>query len=142
MAPLVGLTYLRGDTVSMIETPISFAGTPGRLAAADVLSEMLRAVRLTGSAFFNASFTAPFRIESPKRFEERTPLAHLHHISIFHLVAQGRCTFETASGQRRDIGPGDILLMPFADAHKFWSGDAMETAYVPDLVRSGPIEGM
>ena len=142
MAPLVGLTYLRGDTVSMIETPISFAGTPGRLAAADVLSEMLRAVRLTGSAFFNGSFTAPFRIESPKRFEERTPLAHLHHISIFHLVAQGRCTFETASGQRRDIGPGDILLMPFADAHKFWSGDAMETAYVPDLVRSGPIEGM
>ena len=32
--------------------------------------------------------------------------------------------------------------MPFADAHKFWSGDATETAYVPDLVRPGPIEGM
>ena len=32
--------------------------------------------------------------------------------------------------------------MPFADAHKFWAGDATETAYVPDLVQPGPIEGM
>jgi AraC-like DNA-binding protein len=126
----------------MIETPPSFAGTPGRAAAPDALSEMLRAVRLTGSAFFNGSLTAPFRIKSPKRFDERTALSHLHHISIFHLVAQGRCTFETAQGQRREIGPGDILLMPFADAHEFWAGDATETAYVPDLVQPGPIEGM
>jgi len=126
----------------MIETPPSFADTPGRLAGPDVLSEMLRAVRLTGSVFFNGSFTAPYRIVSPKRFDERTPLAHLHHISIFHLVAHGRCTFETATGQRRDIGPGDLLLMPFADAHKFWGGDATETAYVPDIVQPGPIEGM
>jgi AraC-like DNA-binding protein len=126
----------------MIETPPSFADTPGRPAGPDVLSEMLRAVRLTGSVFFNGSFTAPYRIVSPKRFDERTPLAHLHHISIFHLVAHGRCTFETATGQRRDIGPGDLLLMPFADAHKFWGGDATETAYVPDIVQPGPIEGM
>ena len=32
--------------------------------------------------------------------------------------------------------------MPFADAHKFWDGNATETACVPDLVRPGPIEGM
>ena len=126
----------------MIETPPSFADTPDPPARPDLLSEMLRAVRLTGSVFFGGSFTAPFRVESPKRFEQRTPLAHLHHISIFHLVAHGRCTFETASGNRRDIGPGDLLLMPFADAHKFWAGNTTETAYVPDLVRPGPIEGM
>ena len=127
---------------TMIETPPSFADTPGRPAGADVLSEMLHAVRLTGAVFFNGSFTAPFRIVSPKRFDERTPLAHLHHISIFHLVAHGGCTFETATGQRRDVGPGDILLIPFADAHRFWSGSAREIAYIPDLVQPGPIEGM
>jgi AraC-like DNA-binding protein len=126
----------------MIETPPSFADTPGRPAAADVLSEMLHAVRLTGAVFFNGSFTAPFRIVSPKRFDERTPLAHLHHISIFHLVAHGGCTFETATGKRRDVGRGDILLIPFADAHKFWRGNATEIAYIPDLVQPGPIEGM
>jgi AraC-like DNA-binding protein len=126
----------------MIETPPSFADTPDRPAAVDLLSEMLRAVRLNGSVFFSGSFTAPFRILSPKRFDERTPLARLQHISIFHLVAQGRCTFQTATGQRRDIGPGDLLLMPFADAHKFWRGDATQTACVPDIVQPGSIEGM
>jgi hypothetical protein len=127
---------------TMIETPPSFADTPGRPAAADALSEMLRAVRLTGSVFFSGSFSAPFRVTSPKRFDERTPLARLHHISIFHLVAQGHCTFETATGTRREIAPGDILLMPFADTHTFWSGDGAETVSVLDIVRPGPIEGM
>src|SRR3954451_25086674 len=125
----------------MIETPPSLAGTLGRSAGPDALSEMLRAVRLTGSAFFNGSLSAPFRIKSPKRFDEHTPLSHLHHISIFHLVAQGRCTFETAGGQRREIGPGDILLMPFADAHEFWAGEGAEDAYVPDPVQPGPSQG-
>ncbi len=126
----------------MIETPRSFAGTPGHPAPPDVLSEMLRAVRLTGSVFFNGLFSAPFRIISPKRFDERTPLARLHHISIFHMVASGHCTFQTKTGECRDLGPGDILLMPFADAHAFWSGEPKEIAYVPDIVQPGSIEGM
>ena len=124
----------------MIQTPSSFADTPDRSAA--VLSEMLRAVRLTGSVFLNGSFTAPFRILSPKRFDERTPLARLRHISIFHLVAHGRCTFQTATGKRHDVGTGDILLMPFTDTHTFWNGSATETVSALDVVRPGPIEGM
>src|SRR5258708_4513415 len=127
---------------TMIETPPSFADTPGRPAGADVLSEMLHAVRLTGAGFFNGFFTAPFPIGSPKRLDERPPPAHPHHTSILPLGAAGGCTFETATGQRHDVGPGDILLIPFADAHKFWRGNATEIAYVPDLVQPGPIEGM
>src|SRR4051812_36018091 len=126
----------------MIQTPPSFADTPDRSAAVDLLSEMLRAVRLTGSVFFSGSFTAPFRILSPKRYDERTPLARLKHISIFHLVARGRCTFQTASGKRHDIAAGDILLMPFTDAHTFWNGDAAETVSALDIVQPGPVEGM
>ena len=126
----------------MIQTPSSFADTPARSAAVDLLSEMLRAVRLTGSVFLNGSFTAPFRVISPKRFDERTPLARLRHISIFHLVAHGRCTFQTATGKRHDVGTGDILLIPFADNHTFWSGSATETVSALDVVRPGPIEGM
>ena len=52
----------------MTETTPSFAGTPDRIAPTgvpDVLSEMLRAVRLTGSVFFGGSFTAPFGVVSP-----------------------------------------------------------------------------
>ena len=105
----------------MTETPPSFAETPDRPAAAgvhDVLSEMLRAVRLTGSVFFGGSFTAPFGVVSPARWDESTPLARLRHISVFHLIASGRCTFEHASGAQRELTAGDILLLPFAAEHR------------------------
>jgi AraC family transcriptional regulator, alkane utilization regulator len=129
----------------MTETPPSFAETPDRPAAAagpDVLSEMLRAVRLTGSVFFGGKFTAPFGVISPRRWDESTPMARLRHISIFHLVAAGRCTFEHSNGSRREISAGDLLLLPFADEHRFWNGSPPEFAYAPDFVQPGPIEGM
>ena len=130
----------------MTETPTLFAETPARIIRSgdgpDLLSEMLRTVRLTGSVFFSGTFTAPCAVISPKRWDEGTPLAHLRHISIFHLVVSGDCTFELASGERREIAAGDVLLMPFADQHKFWKGNPTEIAYAPDIVQPGPIEGM
>jgi AraC-like DNA-binding protein/mannose-6-phosphate isomerase-like protein (cupin superfamily) len=129
----------------MTGTPTLFADTPTRVTcsggAPDLLSEMLRAVRLTGSVFFSGSFTAPCAVISPKRWNQGTPLAHLRHISVFHLVVSGDCSMELASGERREIAAGDVLLMPFADQHKFWKGNPTEIAYLPDIVRPGPIEG-
>ena len=127
----------------MIGTPPSFAGTPDRARGDyDVLAEMLRAVRLTGSVFLNASFSAPFGVHSPKRYDERTPMAHLRHISVFHLIAAGGCTIEIATGEQKTVSAGDILLLPFADAHKFWNGDFVDMAFAPDLMRPGPFQGM
>jgi AraC family transcriptional regulator, alkane utilization regulator len=120
----------------MTGTPESFANTP------DVLTDMLRAVRLTGAVFFNATFSTPFGVLSPKRFDPGLPMAHLRHISVFHLVTAGGCTFEAASGYRRDVVAGDLLLIPFADQHKFWKGDGVEMVPVPSFLQQGPIEGM
>ncbi len=103
---------------------------------------MLRALRLTGSVFLNARLTAPFGIISPKRFDERTPMARMTHISIFHLIASGGCTVQLASGERRTVSTGDILLMPFADEHRFWSGDGAKMAIAEDIIRPSPLKGM
>jgi AraC family transcriptional regulator, alkane utilization regulator len=129
----------------MTGTPPSFADPSHRArngAGPDVLSEMLRTVRLTGSVFFNGCFTAPFAVASPRQFNEGTPLAHLRHISIFHLVAQGGCTFETGSGKRQEISAGDLLLIPFAAEHKFWRGEPSKIGKATEIVQPGPIEGM
>jgi AraC family transcriptional regulator, alkane utilization regulator len=127
----------------MIGTPPSFAATPERDSADhDVLAEMLRAVRLTGSVYLNACFTAPFGIVSPKHFDEHTPMAHPRHVSIFHLISAGECSVELASGEQRKVSAGDILLMPFADTHKFWNGQPEELATADDVVRPGALKGM
>src|SRR5262249_57379460 len=55
---------------TMTKTPDSFADRPerpGQPAAPDALSELLRAVRLTGAGFFRGSFPAPFGCRSPER---------------------------------------------------------------------------
>jgi len=130
----------------MIDPPLSFADTPGRstapTAGPDVLSEMLHGVRLTGSVFLNARFTAPFGVFSPKRYDEALPTAHLRHVSVFHLIAAGGCDLETARGERRRVEAGDLLLLPFADQHRFWNGEPAQTVFGPDIVQPGPIEGV
>lgn len=133
--------YAPMPRASMIGTPASFAGTPDTCGY-DALSNMLRAVRLTGSVFINARLSAPFGLMSPRRYDAGTPMAHLKHISVFHLVAAGGCTIEIATGERRDVTAGDILLLPFADAHVFRRGDVPRMAYGPDLVRPGPVQGL
>jgi AraC-like DNA-binding protein len=124
----------------MIETPPSFAIAPDH--GHDVLAESLRAVRLTGSVFLDACFTAPFGIISPKRFDANSPMAHLRHVSVFHLIAEGECSVELATGQRRNVSAGDIILMPFADRHKFSNGRALEAPLADDVVRPGPLPGI
>ncbi|WNV10422.1 cupin domain-containing protein [Tardiphaga sp. 709] len=126
----------------MIETPPSFAATPDIDRGGDLLADMLRSIRLSGSVFLNASLTEPFGLISPKHFDERTPMAHLRHVSIFHLIAAGECTVELASGERGTIAAGDVLLMPFADTHRFYSGDGAELCSAMELVRAGPLSGM
>jgi AraC-like DNA-binding protein len=116
---------------------------PARASAGyDVLAETLRAIRLTGSVFLNARFSKPFGVISPEQFDADTPLAHLRHVSIFHLIASGSCTLEIETGERHTVSAGDILLLPFAAAHKFWNGDCREMAFAPDLMRPGPVEGL
>jgi len=127
----------------MTGTPRSHAETPDRaLPGPDLLSEMLKAVRLTGSVFLNASFSAPFGVISPKSYDEHTPMARLRHISILHLIVAGSCTLEAASGERREVRAGDLLFLPFADAHKFWNGAPAEMAAASEIVQPGTIEGM
>ncbi|MFZ2018540.1 MAG: AraC family transcriptional regulator [Methyloceanibacter sp.] len=107
-----------------------------------MLAETLREVRLTGSVFLSARFTALFGIISPKRYDGSTPMARLRHISVFHLITAGGCTVEIATGERRDVSAGDLLLVPFADAHKFWNGENVEMMSADDVVRPSPLKGM
>ena len=122
----------------MTQTPPSFAERP---PPADVLADMLRAVRLTGAIFLKARFTEPFGVLSPQRYDPSIPMAHLRHVSIFHYVATGGCTIETAGGARQDLQAGDLVLLPFAAEHKLWRGEA-ELVPASSIVNRDSQEGV
>lgn len=127
----------------MTGTPRSYAGTPDSRhpAGPDLLSEMLSAVRLTGSVFLNARFSTPFGVVDPRIYSKRTPVARLRHVSILHLIVAGGCNFETA-GDRRRVVAGDLLFLPFPDAYSFWNGEPARLVPASEVVKPGPIEGV
>jgi AraC family transcriptional regulator, alkane utilization regulator len=129
----------------MTATPSSVARTTARVpppAGSDVLSELLGAVRLSGAVFLSARFTAPFGIVSPKRYDSSMPMAHLRHLTVLHLIAAGSCIVETANGLQREVGPGDVILLPFTDQHTFRNGEAVDLAFAPDMIGQSPIAGV
>lgn len=127
----------------MTGTLDSFAETPGRRwpGGPDLLSEILRTVRLNGSVFMNARFSDPFGIVDPQSYDERTPMAHFKHVSILHLIVSGECRFG-AEGDELPVSMGDLVFMPFPGRYTFRSGQPDRVVEAAELVRPGPIEGM
>jgi AraC family transcriptional regulator, alkane utilization regulator len=122
----------------MTVTPSVVAEAPD----ADLLSDVLKAVRLTGSVFLNGRFTAPFAIISPARWDGSDALSHLRHASVFHLLARGTCAFENANGERFELRQGDVVLLPFTAEHRFWCGTPEDFVRADGLVRPGPVPGV
>jgi AraC-like DNA-binding protein len=126
----------------MTVTPGCGTATTADLAGPDVLSEMLKAVRLSGSVFIDAQFTDPFGIVTPRYFDPAAPRSERRQASVLHLIVSGDCTLELADGSRRDVTAGDLLFLPLADRHVFRSGRPDRFVEAVEILETGPIEGM
>lgn len=90
----------------------------------DVLSEVLRAVRLDGAVFFNGEFSAPWCAREPDAGTMASYLsAHSKHVIIFHLVAEGQAYARVeGNGRPVSLAAGDIVMFPHGDAHVLGNG--------------------
>src|SRR5262245_64014273 len=90
----------------------------------DVLSEVLRVVKLDGVLFYNAEFSAPWAAHS---IDARTVTSYLspnsQHVIIFHLMTEGR-GYAHVTGDDRPLrlNEGDILIVPNGDSHILGNG--------------------
>jgi AraC-like DNA-binding protein len=89
----------------------------------DVLSEVLKIVKLRGALFFNAEFSAPWCVAS-SRSRELAPLLcpGAGHVIIYHYLTDGRAFAQLADGRRGDLGPGDVVIFPHGEAHTLGNG--------------------
>lgn len=90
----------------------------------DVLSEVLKAVKLDGAVFFNGEFSAPWCAREP---DSGTMSSYLSvpskHTIIFHLVTEGRAYARIEQdGSRLSVAAGDIVMFPHGDAHLMGNG--------------------
>ncbi len=89
----------------------------------DVLSEMLRAVRLEGALFFNAEFSAPWCVSTrqPAAIAQRLSPGD-GHLILFHFLTEGRAYARLADGRKEELAEGDIVIFPHGDPHLLGNG--------------------
>lgn len=85
----------------------------------DVLSDVLRAVRLTGAVYYEVHARAPWAAQTPETsLICANVMPDFEHVIAFHIVLEGRCWAQLA----RD--PDSAVHMKAGDAVIFASGDA------------------
>jgi AraC-like DNA-binding protein len=89
----------------------------------DPPSEILRVVTLDSAIYFNAEFREPWCLVSP---EARTLAPILargpDHVTIYHLLCEGRAYVEKQDGVRVTLSAGDLVTFPHGHGHVLGGG--------------------
>jgi len=84
----------------------------------DVLSDVLRAVRLTGAVYFSVDASAPFAAEAPAAPEVAPHvMPGVEHVLEYHLVSRGSCWGGIVGEAPQKLEQGDIIAFPQGDPH-------------------------
>src|SRR5437867_2493602 len=94
----------------------------------DVLSEVLKVVKLQGALFYNGEFSSPWSIRATSsQALARYFAAGAQHVIIYHLLTQGRASVRMDSGQRVTLNAGDLIMLPHGDPHIMENGPPTKT---------------
>jgi AraC-like DNA-binding protein len=104
----------------------------------DVLSDVLRSVRLCGSVFFTAEFLSPWAVDSPNpELLASIVMPEADHVSLFHILTDGQCVVECDRCPRVAMESGDVVVFPHGHAHTMRSEDGVPSTRL-DHVLSRP----
>jgi AraC-like DNA-binding protein len=96
----------------------ALASQPGK----DVLSDVLRAVKLTGALFFRVDAHLPWSVEVPwaSSFADII-LPRAQHVISYHIILQGSGCVGIGDGPQQEFTEGDILVIPHGDPYAMCS---------------------
>lgn len=89
----------------------------------DVLSEILKVVKLEGAFYYNGEFSAPWGFRAPASCE-LAPHFSLgsSHVIIYHLLTEGSAIAGIDGSEAFQLDAGDIVIFPHGDPHFLKSG--------------------
>ena len=98
----------------------------------DALSEVLRAVRLTGAVFFDVHATEPWVAETPAGAAIVPRIfPDSDHVIPYHVVTEGACWAGAIGEPPVRLSAGEVVMFPHGDAHVVASAPGMRRA--PDM---------
>jgi AraC-like DNA-binding protein len=112
----------------MCERPIDVAERPAMTPAVktDVLSDVLRAVRLTGAAYFDFELSSPWVREAPRASDlAGIVMPGADRVIEYHVVDRGSCWGHAIGQTPVRLEEGDVIVFPQGDAHVLSSAPGM-----------------
>jgi AraC-like DNA-binding protein len=101
---------------------------------ADVLSDVLRAVRLTGAVYFDFELSSPWVAASPPSREIAAKvIPGAQRVIMYHLIARGGCWANAIGDEPMRLREGDLIVFPQGDPHVMSSAPGMRAE--PDMSR-------
>ena len=93
----------------------------------DVLSDVLRAVRLTGAVFLTVDATHPWAEQaSSTKVSLPIVMPEAEHLISFHVVTQGFCYGALDGEKPIRLEAGDVIVFPQGDAHVMSSATGLQ----------------
>jgi AraC-like DNA-binding protein len=94
----------------------------------DVLSEVLKVVRLQGALFYNAELSAPWSIRAASSCAvARYLVPDAEHLVIYHFLTEGRAFLRMDNGERIALSAGDLVMIPHGEPHIIENGRPTRT---------------
>jgi AraC-like DNA-binding protein len=91
----------------------------------DVLSEVLKVVKLQGALFYNAEFSAPWSVQAAApRALARYLAPGAEHVIVYHFIIEGHASVRLENGDRVTLSAGDIVMIPHGHPHILENGPA------------------
>ncbi len=107
----------------------------------DVLSDVLRVVRLTSAVFFTARLSSPWSIESPPSDQlARALRLRAESIALFHVLVEGQCWISMEGYAPLKLEAHDVIIFPHGDAHVMTSHIGAKPQPISTLLPSQPAE--
>jgi len=107
--------------------------------SADILSDLLRAIRLRGAIFFYVEGAEPWVAETPQsNLIIPAILPGVDHLMEFHVVVRGSCWAAIAGEEPVRLHEGDIVIFPQGDHHVISSAPGLRARLVDPGVFFAP----
>ena len=112
-----------GTVCSLVPRTLPSVCLAGLKNGMDVLSEVLKVVKLEGAIYYNGEFPAPWSFRAPPSSVLAPHFAPGGgHVIIYHLLTEGQGFAGLEHGKRVPLTAGDIVIFPHGDPHIIGNG--------------------
>jgi AraC-like DNA-binding protein len=109
----------------------------------DVISDLLRVIRLSGAVFFRAEMSAPWNITAPSgdQIGEMFEFGP-QRVIPFHVVVRGACEAGAEGAGPIPLQAGDVVVFPHGHTHTLATEGASPSTFAGSLLPPTPDKGL